>query len=118
MFTCETNGYSIGWRVQGTNLLPDSYHDITTSLLSVTKHSKMEEMVFLTRAEYNESRIQCLTENNIYIDFNSCLVESETAILNIQGKKQFLAYSFATRIVKGNSVKQLLLQVHFRQFLI
>ena len=76
----------MGWRVQGTQLLPDSYHDITTSLLSVTMNSTREEIVFLARAEYNEARIQCVTWNY------GCLVESKTAILNIQGKKKFLGY--------------------------
>ena len=113
----------MGWRVQATKLLPDSYRNIT-SLLSVTMYSRrIEEMVFLARTEYNEARIQCLTWNYYYYhndyvyDYGVCLVESETAILNIQGKKRFLAYSFATRIVKWYSVKQLL-QVHFQQLLI
>ena len=88
MFTCETSGVFMGWRVQGTKLLPhDSYHNITKSLLSVTMNSTIEEMVFLARAEYNEARIQCLTWN-----YGDSIVESENAILNIQGKKQFLGY--------------------------
>ena len=93
----------MGWRVQGTKLLPDSYHDITTSLLSATmNNSTKEEMVFLAGAEYNEARIQCLTWNYYYYYYSNyiggCLVQSETTILNIQGKKRFLAYSFATRM--------------------
>ena len=96
----------MGWRVQGTKLLPDSpNHSITTSLLSVTMSSTIEEMVFLARAEHNEARIQCLTWNYDSYYYDGCLVESEPAILNIQSKKQLLAHRFATRIAKGYSVK-------------
>ena len=86
VFTCETSGLHMGWRVQGTKLLPDSYHNITTSLLNVTINSTIGEMVLLARAEYNEARIQCVTMD---YDFTSSIVESETAILNIQGKNSF-----------------------------
>ena len=83
VFTCEASGLYTGWKIQDLKQQDILHHDVTTSLLGVTLNSTMHEIIILARAEYNEVRIQCLTWN-----FSGSIVESETAILNIQGKKQ------------------------------
>ena len=88
VFTCEANGSYIGWRVQGIivqGVLSELYDDIIVSSMNILSVSNtMQEMVFPAKTQYNEVRIHCLTWN-----LGGSLAESDTALLNIQGKRQF-----------------------------
>ena len=90
VFTCEANGSYTGWRIRGIMLIGTVYDDTTVSSFNSTVH----KMVILARDEYNEVRIQCLTWH-----FGGSLLESETAILNIQGKMQFSACDINITII-------------------
>ena len=84
-FSCLTRGGSNAlWRLNGTDyedLPSDLRNDLVTSNGS-TSLSEFIDLIILSRAEYNGTRVQCVIEND---DGDS--VVSDTAILYIQGHK-------------------------------
>ena len=82
-FFCVTQGSSSShWRLNGidyNNLPSDVQDDVVTSSAS-TALSEFIDLIITARAEYNETRVQCVAGSN---DGDS--VVSNTAILYIQG---------------------------------
>ena len=82
-FFCVTRGSSSPhWRLNGTdynNLTSDVLDDVFTSSAS-SALSELLDLIILSRAEYNETRVECVAGSN---DGDS--VVSNTAILYIQG---------------------------------
>ena len=87
-FSCLTRGGSNAhWRLNGTDYedLPSELrNDLVTSNGS-TSLSEFIDLIILSRAEYNETRVQCVIEND---DGDS--VVSDTAILYIQGHVKYI----------------------------
>ena len=82
-FFCVTRGSSsFHWRLNGTdyNNLPSDVQDDLIISSSSTAQSELIELIITARAEYNETRVECVAENN---DGDS--VVSNTATLYIQG---------------------------------
>ena len=82
-FLCATRGsFSPHWRLNGTDyndLSSDVQDDLITSSSS-TGLAELLDLIITARAEYNETRVECVAENN---DGDS--VVSDNAILYIQG---------------------------------
>ena len=89
-FSCLTRGGSNAlWRLNGTDYedLPSELrNDLVTSNGS-TSLSEFIDLIILSRAEYNETRVQCVIENG---DGDS--VVSDTAILYLQGHKMIVYF--------------------------
>ena len=83
VFFCVTRGTSsFHWRLNGTdynNLSSDVQDDLTIFNVS-TGLAELIDLIITARAEYNETRVQCVIESN---DGES--VVSNTATLYIQG---------------------------------
>ena len=82
-FFCVTRGSSsFHWRLNGTdyNNLPSDVQDDLVIDSSSSALSELLELIITARAEYNETRVQCVIESN---DKDS--VVSNTATLYIQG---------------------------------
>ena len=83
MFICETVGGLTGWRINGTllrNLPPEIGNDLVVLPTSTPEGTRVEELTIPARAEYNETRVQCLV-----LGFGGSSDESENATLRIQG---------------------------------
>ena len=83
VFTCETDGGLPGWRVNGTLLhdLPRQIReDIHIEERNTDHHTTIEIFTIPAKAGYNETIINCLSA-----EIGGLFVESETAILKIQG---------------------------------
>ena len=83
VFTCETNGGLSGWRINGTlpgNLPPEVHRDLELVSTGTDEGTTLLKLTIPARAEYNNTRVQCLTGT-----FGGSSVESETAILKVQG---------------------------------
>ena len=83
VFTCETDGGLPGWRVNGT-LLHDLPRQIREGIhieeRNTDHHTTIEMFTIPAKAGYNETKINCLSA-----EVDGPFVESETAILKIQG---------------------------------
>ena len=83
-FFCVTqDSSSFHWRLNGTDyndLSSDVQDDLIISSSS-TGQSELIELIITARAEYNETRVQCVIESN---DGDS--VVSDNATLYVQGK--------------------------------
>ena len=83
MFTCETVGSLSGWRINETlagDLPPAVHNDLELSSTGTDEGATLLKLTIPARAEYNNTRVQCLTGT-----FGGSSVESETAILKAQG---------------------------------
>ena len=82
-FSCLTQSSSSSyWRLNGTDyneLSSDVQDDLIVSSAS-SAQSELLDLTITARAEYNETRVQCVIESN---DGDS--IVSDTAILYIQG---------------------------------
>ena len=85
MFTCETDGSISVWRINGTFSV-DS--DIEFSPTITDNGTILLNLTIPARAEYNNTRVQCLTAT-----FGGSVAESETAILMVQGIIYVYIYS-------------------------
>ena len=80
-FSCLSQSSSIPhWRLNGTDLSSQLHDDVVTSSVS-TALSELIVLTITARTEYNETRVECVAENN---DGDS--VVSDNATLYIQGK--------------------------------
>ena len=83
LFTCETDGGIPDWRVNGTqlhDLLRQIREDICIEGRNTDHNTTIETFTIPAKAGYNETKINCLV-----LDIYGSSVESETAILRIQG---------------------------------
>ena len=83
VFTCETDGGLSGWRINGSLLhdLPSEIlSDLDALVTSTAEGSTVESLTIPARAEYNETRVQCLV-----VTFGGGYSESDNATLKIQG---------------------------------
>ena len=80
VFLCLTRGGTTHWRVNVTDLPSELYPDLVTSNTSLSGLD-IFSLAIPGRAEYNGSRVQCVTEDE------SDSVESLIATLQIQGSK-------------------------------
>ena len=81
-FSCLSQSSSIPhWRLNGTDydLSSQPHDDVVTSSAS-TALFEFIDLTIIARAEYNETRVECVAENN---DGDS--IVSDTATLYIQG---------------------------------
>ena len=92
MFTCATVGGFSGWKINETasgDLPPAVFRDIKFSPDDITDNgTTLLKLTIPARAEYNNTRVQCLT-----VTFSGSSAESETAILKIQGITYVSIYS-------------------------
>ena len=82
-FTCETDGGLSGWKINGTlpgDLPPAVGSDLEFSSTNTDEGTTLLKLTIPARAEYNNTRVQCLTGT-----FDGSSAESETAILKVQG---------------------------------
>ena len=82
VFTCETDVGLPGWKINGTllqRLPPEIERDI--SVTEIVNGSRVEVLTIPARAEYNETRVQCLVGI-----FGGSSDESENVTLKIQGR--------------------------------
>ena len=83
VFTCETDGGISTWRINRTlsgDLSPAVHNDLEFSYTNTVEGTTLLTLTIPARAEYNNTRVQCVTGT-----FGGPVVESETAILNVQG---------------------------------
>ena len=83
VFTCETDGSLSTWRINGIlpgDLPPAVGSDLELSTTITDNGTILLTLTILARAEYNNTRVQCLTGT-----FGGPSVESETVILKVQG---------------------------------
>ncbi|CAI8024255.1 hypothetical protein GBAR_LOCUS14103, partial [Geodia barretti] len=84
VFTCETRGGITSWRLNGTQreiLLLDIRSDLVISEKSTTSEgTAVHNLTILARAQYNGTRVQCLS-----VIIGGPLVESDNVTLTIQG---------------------------------
>ena len=83
MFTCETDGSISSWRINEQlpgDLPPEVHSDLELSSTGTDEGTTLLTLTIPARAEYNNTRVQCLTGT-----FGGSSVESETAILKVQG---------------------------------
>ena len=82
-FSCVTRGSSSShWRLNGTDY-NDLSIDVQDDVITSSASTSLAEFIVLTikaRAEYNETRVQCVAESN-----NGDSVVSDNATLYIQG---------------------------------
>ena len=91
LFTCETDGSISSWRINGTlpgDLPPAVHSDLELSSIGTDNGTTLLILTIPARAEYNNTRVQCLTGT-----FGGSSVESETAILKVQGIIHVSIYS-------------------------
>ena len=83
VFTCETRGGITTWRVNGTQreiLLPDIRSDLIVSDSTTPEGHSMQTLTIPARAQYNGTRIQCLSAI-----VGGPFAESDNVTLTIQG---------------------------------
>ena len=83
VFTCETDGGLSVWRINGSLLyyLPSEIRsDLDVSETNTAEGTTVEVLTIPARAEYNETKVQCLVGI-----FGGGSSESENATLKIQG---------------------------------
>ena len=83
VFTCETDGGISGWRVNGTlsgDLPPAVQNILEFSSTNTDEGTTLLKLTIPARAECNNTRVQCVSGT-----FGGSSVESETAILKVQG---------------------------------
>ena len=83
VFKCETDGGVSGWRINGTlpeDLPPAVGSDLEFPSTNTDEGNTLLKLIIPARAEYNNTRVQCLTGT-----FGSSSAESNAAILKIQG---------------------------------
>ena len=83
VFTCETRGGITSWRVNGTQreiLLHEIPGDLNVSEISTPGGSTVENLTIPARAQYNGTRVQCLS-----LIIGVSFVESDNVTLTIQG---------------------------------
>ena len=81
VFTCEADDGLPGWKINGTlqgDLPPAVGSDL--KFVTMTAGTTLLKLTIPARAEYNNTRVQCLTGI-----FGGSSAESETAILKVQG---------------------------------
>ena len=83
VFTCETNGGTTSWRVNGTQreiLLPEIRSDLVVSEITNPEGHSVHTLTIPARAQYNGTKVQVLS-----LIIGGPLVESDNATLTIQG---------------------------------
>ena len=83
VFTCETVGGVSVWEINRTlsvDLPPAVHSDLDISSTNTDEGTTLLKLTIPARAEYNNTRVQCLT-----LTFGGSVAESETAILKVQG---------------------------------
>ena len=83
VFSCLTRDISTHWMVNETDIenLPLSLHDDLITEYVTSGEFGLFALVILSRAEYNETRVQCVAEND-----DGDTIVSDAATLIIQGE--------------------------------
>ena len=93
MFICETDGGVSGWEINGTlsgDLPPTVASDLEFSATITDEGTTLLKLTIPARAEYNNTRVQCFV---VKLGDPPVEVESETAILKVQGITYVSIYS-------------------------
>ena len=92
VFTCETDGGSTGWSVNGTELEelpPEIEMDLETFGANTAEGTRLASLTIPARAEYNGTRVSCSVQQR------GSFMESANVTLRIQG-----SYNYQCKLLK------------------